>query len=218
MADPTGATPDVTPPVPDQKSAGADANAGNPTPKPADAGADEGSVIADAGSDKEKGKPEGDAKPKDEKPQGAPEKYEPFKIQDGLPVDEELLKQFSEQAKVANLTQDQAQKVVDYYGTLQKQQQDLFKQTTAEWKAQTLKSLGPTPEKELVHAAKGRDAFFTPEAVKILSDSGLGNHPEIVRAFIKIGKAIADDTVVDGGKGGGEGKTHAQILYPAQGK
>jgi hypothetical protein len=218
MAKPESGDANNSTPAPDNKSAGADADAGKPNPNAADgAGADDSSIISSADAGKDKGKPDEDAKPKDAKPQGAPEKYEAFKMPEGMPADEEATKQFSEAAKAAGLSQEQAQKVVDFYGGMLQQQQGLFKQMAQEWRAETLKALGASPEKELVHAAKARDAFFTPEAVKILTDSGLANHPEIVKAFIKIGKAIADDTVISGGQGGGE-KTVAEMLYPNQGK
>lgn len=204
-------------------TAGAGAGAGTPTAEEAAAAAaaaGKGTVVNDAGKGGEAGKLGPDGKPITT-PQGAPEKYEPFTIPEGFVADEEANKTFMEEAKAANLTQAQAQKLVDMYGTLVakhvKGAQDEFEKMKTEWAQETKKMLGANAEKELAMVAKGRDAFFDAEGLEILKDSGLGNHPAIVRAFIKIGKAIADDTVVDGGKGGGGEKSQAEILYPNQG-
>ena len=120
-----------------------------------------------------------------------------------------------------NATQEQAQKIVDIYAGLMTKQakaaEENFVAAKAEWRESTMKMLGANADKELAFAAKGRDAFADKEAMEAITSSGFDNHPAIVRMFIKIGRAIADDTVVDGGKGGGE-KSPADILYPNQGK
>jgi hypothetical protein len=35
--------------------------------------------------------------------------------------------------------------------------------------------------------------FFTPELKQLFNDSGLGNHPEVVRVFARIGAGLAED-------------------------
>lgn len=47
---------------------------------------------------------------------GAPEKYEDFKLPEGYKLSEEAGKEVTAMFKELNLTQDQAQKLVDYYG------------------------------------------------------------------------------------------------------
>lgn len=59
--------------------------------------------------------------------------------------------------------------------------------------------------------------FGSPELKDFLSKSGLGNHPALIRAFLRAGKAMKNDTILipkDGGGGGsGQKKTTAEKLY-----
>ena len=57
-------------------------------------------------------------KDKDKKA-GAPEKYEAFKVPDGVQVDEAALKEFEPMARGLNLSQEQAQQLVDFYAAKQ---------------------------------------------------------------------------------------------------
>jgi hypothetical protein len=57
-------------------------------------------------------KAEGEKKPE----AGAPEKYEDFKLPEGYKLSEEAGKEVTSLFKELNLSQDQAQKLVDYYG------------------------------------------------------------------------------------------------------
>lgn len=202
-------------------TAGADGAAGAGAGNSGDAGKGgdgaAGKGIISDGADKGngadgKGKPDGT---------GAPEKYEPFKLPEGFASDEKATAAFSEWAKKAGLTQENAQAAVDMYASLLKEQatamQTEFTTMRQEWYDESMKMLGKDPKAEIAFVMKARDGFFDKDAVDILRDSGLDNHPAIVRAFVKIGRAIADDTVVDGGKGGGE-KSAAEVLYPNQGK
>lgn len=48
----------------------------------------------------------------------------------------------------------------------------------------------------------------------LLDESGLGNHPDMIRAFHKVGKAIGEDGVIIGdGKPGARKRDTAEILY-----
>jgi hypothetical protein len=76
-------------------------------------------VPVDGGSDTttdQTPKQEGsDDKPKEEaQPVGAPEKYEDFKLPEGMPVNKEMTEGFKSVAKKLNLTQSQAQDLVDF--------------------------------------------------------------------------------------------------------
>ena len=47
----------------------------------------------------------------------------------------------------------------------------------------------------------------------LLDESGLGNHPEMIRAFQKVGKAIGDDATFARAGASPAQKSHASILY-----
>jgi len=54
------------------------------------------------------------------------------------------------------------------------------------------------------HAQNAINKFGTPELKSALDSYGMGNHPELVRVFARIGKAMAEDTHVGGNAGGAE--------------
>lgn len=147
---------------------------------------------------------EGD-KPED-KPEGAPEAYEDFAAPEGVELDTEVLGSFKEVAKEFNLSQPAAQKMVDMAASLVQKQQAAFQQqiadTTAGWRNASVsdKEFGGTNLQEnLKIAATARDKFATPELKAFLDESRLGDHPEVVRLFVKIGKAIGEDSLVSKG-------------------
>lgn len=196
----------------------ADGTAGKPdASKPADGAA---KPAADGA------KPEGDKpadKPAEQKPQGAPEKYEPFKVPEGVTFDPKAVEAFQTKAKELGLSQDQAQKLVDFQSSAIKaatdEQQKSFTQMQENWKQETRKELGADADKQLAFAAATRDKFGSTGLKTILNDSGLSNHPEVVKFFISIGKAISEDGFVAGAPAGDKaGKSAADIMYPDQGK
>lgn len=46
-------------------------------------------------------------------------------------------------------------------------------------------------------AALARQAYFTPAFDKMLNDSGLGNHPEFVRAWSRVGKSMSEGQLIN---------------------
>lgn len=177
-------------------------------------------------------KPEGDKpqlgaegdKPQEEKPadgdkpEGAPEKYE-FKPAEGQELDTAALEQFEPIARELNLTNEQAQKMVDLYGTkimpmVQQQQAEAWQKTTEQWAADVKadKEIGGDKLTGNLSAAQRALAQFgTPELKEYLEGTGLGNHPELVKAFVKVGKAMSEDGMVTGKENGQ--RSAAEVLY-----
>ncbi|HCQ7275347.1 TPA: peptidase [Citrobacter freundii] len=155
---------------------------------------------------------------KEQKPEGAPEKYE-FKPAEGQELDTAALEQFEPIARELNLTNEQAQKMVDLYGTkimpmVQQQQAEAWQKTTEQWAADVKadKEIGGDKLTGNLSAAQRALAQFgTPELKEYLEGTGLGNHPELVKAFIKIGKAMSEDGMVDGSNQGQ--RSAAEVLY-----
>lgn len=137
-------------------------------------------------------------------PQGAPDKYE-FKAPEGKDFDPAVLAQFSEVAKELNLSQDNAQKVIDKIApALAEKQARMLTETRNAWveSAKADKEFGGDAlEENLSVAKKALDTFGSDELKTLLKESGLGDHPEIVRVFYRAGKAISEDgKLVAGGK------------------
>lgn len=157
---------------------------------------------------------------KEQKQEGAPEKYE-FKPAEGQELDTAALEQFEPIARELNLTNEQAQKMVDLYGTkimpmVQKQQAEAWQKTTEQWAADVKadKEIGGDKlTANLSAAQRALEQFGDPELKEYLDSTGLGNHPALVKAFIKVGKAMSEDKVVTGGHESG-GSDLISAFYP----
>lgn len=154
---------------------------------------------------------------KDQKQEGAPEKYE-FTAGEGVELDSEALKDFEPVARDLNLTNEQAQKLVDAYPKIlagvQQRQAEAWQKQTEGW-AETVKEDkeigGDKLTANLSAAQRALDQFGTPELKEYLNATGLGNHPDLVKTFVKIGKAMSEDGMVDGSNQGQ--RSAAEVLY-----
>jgi len=94
-------------------------------------------------------------------------------------------------------------------------QQAQMEEIRNEWaeSAKTDKEFGgdKLPE-SLMSAKKALEAFGTPELKTLLNESGLGNHPDVIRFMVRAGKAISEDGFVSGARGAA-GSPTAQNLY-----
>ena len=62
-------------------------------------------------------------------------------------------------------------------------------------------------------AMKAMTAFGSPELTDLLNQTGMGNHPALIRFAIKAGKAVSDAPVVTGGERGTR-KSVTDSIYP----
>lgn len=177
-------------------------------------------------------KPAGDGKPADQTPASVvvPEKYD-LKLPDESPFDAKFVESFSSKAKEARLTQEQAKSVFDYahqtvaerLAALQTSEQkggDAYTARVKEWARQASedKEIGGTQfQANLGLARRVAATFFEPAVVEWLENSGMGSHPGVVRALVKIGKAMAEDKLIQPGGGDAKPKekSAAQVLYPS---
>lgn len=149
---------------------------------------------------------------KDKKP-AAPEKYE-FAAPEGQELDANALSVFEPIAKELGLTQEQAQKLVDIYPQIQQQQAEAWSKQGEEWREQVKsdKEIGGDKYTANVgNAQKALDQFGSPALREYLETTLLGNHPELVRFFAKVGKAVSEDTMVMPNNGGQ--LSTADLLY-----
>lgn len=202
-----GAAPAGTEPTP----------ASDPVPTPASDPAPEGKPAApakdpegDKAAEKDKAK---EPEKKDEKPV-VPEKYE-FKAPEGVEqLDPQALAVFEPIAKELGLSQEQAQKLVDIYPQIQQQQAEAWSKQVTDWGDQVKadKEIGGDKLTASVgQAQKALDQFGTPALREYLESSGLGNHPELVRAFAKVGKMMSEDKIIMPNQGGQ--RSAADVLY-----
>jgi len=132
-----------------------------------------------------------------------PEKYD-LQIPDGVNMDSAGVDAFAEFARDAGLTQDKASALLSKMAPVMAQrQQQAIEAMHAEWAGQSKSDSefgGDKLHENLAVAKRAMDKFGTPELTKLLNESGMGNHPEIIRAFYRAGKAISEDRFVSGGQ------------------
>ncbi|MDR1351521.1 MAG: hypothetical protein LBJ59_12245 [Zoogloeaceae bacterium] len=162
-------------------------------------------------------KDEGGNQQQEKKPEGAPEKYE-FQAQEGKEFDPETIEKFSAVAKELDMPQDKAQALIDKMApALAARQADQIKAVKSQW-AETSKADKEFGGKQLAEnlgiAQKALDAFGSQKFKILLDDSGLGNHPEVIRFMVRAGRAIGEDGFVSGRVGKGVDKD-ARRLYAA---
>jgi hypothetical protein len=125
--------------------------------------------------------------------------------------------QFEEAARELNLPQDKAQQLIDKMApVMAKQQAEQVEQLRTDWAAQSSSDKefgGEKLQENLAHARKALDTFATPELKTILNETGLGNHPELVRFMVRAGKAISPDGIVIGNATPNANRSAAEVLY-----
>ncbi len=148
-----------------------------------------------------------------------PETYE-FKMPEGMDLDQTAASDFSVLAKELKLDQATAQKVADIGAAMATRQAEAHAAMVEGWvnSVKADKEIGGDKLTEnLAIARKAFDQFGTPEVRAVLDSSGLGNHPDVVRMFIAIGKSIADDGFVKG-SAPGSSESMADKMYPSMKK
>ena len=141
------------------------------------------------------------------KKEGAPEKYEfNSKVADAPDeLDPEVLTAFGEVAKELDLPQEAAQKVLDKVApVMQARQAAVVEQVKLDWanESQADKEFGGESLNDNLEIAKSSlNAFGTDALKSLLQESGLGNHPEVIRFMYRAGKAISEDSYVGNSEG-----------------
>jgi len=149
---------------------------------------------------------------------GPPEEYADFDLPEGMAADDTKLGEFKETAKELGLTQEQAQKLVDFQASMLQQQQEQFAEQVSNWAAEAKADNeigGKSFDDKLSLARKGLEYVGTPELREALDSTGMGNHPEVIRAFYRIGKQLGEGSFEQGRGPSSQPKTAAEVLYPS---
>lgn len=162
----------------------------------------------------------GDKGSGDKGAESKPGEYTDFTLPDGVNMDEVGLEAFKPIAKELGLTQEQAQKLVTLQAGIGQKvaaaQDQAFKDMKSSWMNETKadKELGGAKYSENMEVAlKAVRHFGSGKLNAFLNETGLGEHPEMIRMMHRIGKAISEDTFVDGSGGGDAPKSHAEVLF-----
>ena len=184
---------------------------------------DAGDAPADAETGAETDKPEGEAAP-----EGPPEAYE-LTAPEGITLDAEAVELATPVFKDLGLNNEQANKLMpvaaDFAKRIQeKSQQAVMSEVMAQraaWaeEAQNDPDIGGAKFAEtMALSAKALDTLGYPKGSPFrtfLTDSGLGNHPEMIRAMRRIGEAVGEDNnFVRADPGAQTRKSDAEVFYP----
>lgn len=206
MPDPTNPPAPATPPA---------GNPPNPTP-PAAPTPEPAAPKPGDGKSKEEPNP---AQP----PQKVvPEKYD-LKLPEGSQLDATHIEKVAALAKERKLSNEEAQAIIDrdnatISGFADGQNKQLKERQDAWVKdSQNDKEFGGEAFAKNAELAKRVVERFGSDALKTaLNDTGLGNHPELLRVFVRIGKAMSEDQLVLPGstQSTAEKKSVEDIFYP----
>lgn len=205
MAEETTQTPaDQTPTItPEAEGQGAEQVAEEPSllsgkPEGEPEGDSEGDAEEDESSSEE-GKEDGEA-------EGVPEKYEAT-LPEGVELDTALVEKLTPVLKELNINQEGFQKLVDVYTPhlqtiIEANRQEAlssFKETIDGWRKETQEALGADANKKLASASVFIDNMSESKEEAdqlrvLLDETGVGNHPLLVKLFIRAGKLISEDS------------------------
>lgn len=194
----------------------------------APAAGQEGSTAAAAaaGTGQQGGDQGKDGKADAPKLHGAPEKYTDFKVPEGMELDKALIEKASPLLKELNLSQDGAQKLIDFYNekikTDAEASEKAWGDTLDGWLKQAKADAeigGQKYDASVAAALKAVNAVFTkPEEKQAWSDfansTGAGNHPVLMKLLARIGATIKEDGVPLGGAADTGKKPLEERLYP----
>lgn len=146
-----------------------------------------------------------------------------FKLPDGMELDTAARDAFIPLAKELKLSPEQAQKFVDLKVADTQRQAEAWQSQQAKWVDEVKADAeigGDNLEKSLAYAKAAVDFIADPELTKLLNTTGYGNHPTLVKAFVKIGKQLAPDSFVGGKREAAANTEDAQLahMYPSMAK
>lgn len=161
-----------------------------------------------------------DADPDGKKSEGPPEKYE-FALPEGVTLDEGAYQAFEPVFRELGLSNAQAQRLAEKFLELRNSEaqalEQSYQQQAESWGKQTREDPeigGAEFDKNIVAAQRAIAAFASDDFKALLNTTGLGNHPELVKFCVRIGKALGEDKVVGTGSPGGGQRSIAERLYP----
>lgn len=144
-----------------------------------------------------------------------------LKVPDNAQLNAETVKEVYEQAKELGLNKSQAQAFLESRVVTDQLVEERAQLAVEHMKKQWLEDFKNDPEiggdkalETAEHSKRFIDAYASDALKKVLDESPLGNHPEMLRAFAKAGKAmIANDSFISGKPVSTGKKSTADIFY-----
>lgn len=165
-------------------------------------------------------------------PAGAPEKYEAFKLPEGFTLNEAVAGEATAMFKEWGLTQDQAQKAIDFYTAKQaetaKAPLDAYANLRKEWRdaVKADPDIGPQVDKVRTTISRAIDSIGKPELATAFREAmdltGAGDNPAFIKVFHELAQRVTEGGHVSGRGPSAHGQqapgsrpaTAASALYP----
>lgn len=174
--------------------------------------------------------PQGAAEPQRGSPEASTEAYGAFTLPEGWEIAPADLTAFQEIAKGINLDQEQAQKMVDLFVTIEGNRGEFLKgleekqvaDRNAAWKTelQNDPEIGGDkfPAAQANIAMLEQAGVLIPEFKAWLIESGEYGRPVIIKQLAKLGASMKEDPIMFGNATGrGDGQTPAQRMFAKSG-
>lgn len=143
--------------------------------------------------------------------------YAAVSVTENSRISPDELAAFKQTAAAVNLPAESLQTWLSYEeNRLQAAAEQAARQQRAQqenWARQTQEMFGPAWQAEVSKAVRAADAFGGPQLRQLLEETGLGNHPVMVRTFHAVAQRICEDVTPGGASHAQTDKTFTQALY-----
>ena len=133
---------------------------------------------------------------------GRPEAPDKYDLEGIVPetYNKDLVEDFKRKAHESGMSQDNVRKMAEWYKDIEIKQRDAIEKARALQADQNILALkaewGVNFDAEVKNARKALDAYTDKAFRQHMDETGLGNHPALVKAFAKIGRELSEDRLV----------------------
>lgn len=133
---------------------------------------------------------------------GRPKDYEGYDLSGIVPetYNQGVVEEFKKKAHETGMSAEGVRKMAEWYKELELKQRDSIEKAKMIQADQHIlelkKDFGVNFDTEVKNARKALDAYTDSAFRKYMDDTGLGNHPALVKAFAKIGRELSEDKLV----------------------
>ena len=154
----------------------------------------------------------------------APIVYQPFAYPEGMTVEPEALAQAHALFNEARLPQQQAQKFIDLAMARERAAAERGVKAFHELQDKWLAEIKADPEiggerlaQAVAQATRVLERLAVPGLKEALNVTGAGNHPAVVKAFVRLGRILAEDRFSPGREAARQApRTPADVIYGSQ--
>ena len=147
---------------------------------------------------------------------GRPEKADGYDFDLGDGEQSPDVADFKNVAHQLGLTNDQAKTMLGIYNQISEndlaEEQEQFEQMNVEYLQDIQKEWGDDFNKNSELARRAFQNFASEELMDVMKETGLSNHPEVLKTFARIGQVLSEDNILPGTRGaiGGMSPVHAE--------